>query len=119
KQRDQYRKRRRMNDVFQIALVGYTNAGKSTIFNRLTNETTLEEDRLFATLDPLTRLIDLPSGFQALLTDTVGFLQDLPTTLIAAFRSTLEEVTEADLILHVVDGSHSNSEQHQSTVLRL
>lgn len=119
KQREQYRKNRRVNNVFQIALVGYTNAGKSTIFNRLTDESTLEENRLFATLDPLTRHIDFPSGFQALLTDTVGFLQELPTTLIAAFRSTLEEVTEADLIIHVVDGSHSNNDQHQKTVLDL
>src|SRR5690625_3005323 len=119
RQREQYRKRRKQNSVFQIAIVGYTNAGKSTIFNRLTDSDTLEEDQLFATLDPLTRQIQLPSGFNALITDTVGFIQDLPTTLIASFRSTLEEVTEADFILHVVDGSHSNSEQHQSTVLRL
>jgi len=119
KQREQYRKRRKTNEVFQIALVGYTNAGKSTIFNRLTDSGTLEEDRLFATLDPLTRQIDLPSGFQALLTDTVGFLQDLPTSLIAAFRSTLEEAAEADLIVHVVDGAHPDSNLQQKTVLNL
>lgn len=118
-QREQYRKRRKMNGVFQIAIVGYTNAGKSTIFNRLTNSSTLEEDQLFATLDPLTRQIQLPSGFKALITDTVGFLQDLPTTLIASFRSTLEEATEADFILHVVDGSHADQVQHQETVMRL
>lgn len=118
-QREQYRERRRLNDVYQIALVGYTNAGKSTIFNRLANETSLEEDRLFATLDPLTRQVDLPSGFSALITDTVGFLQDLPTTLIAAFRSTLEEVKEADLIIHVVDGAHSNYLEQQKTVIKL
>lgn len=119
KQREQYRKRRRDNNVFQIAIVGYTNAGKSTLFNRLTNSESLEEDKLFATLDPLTRKIKLPSGFEALITDTVGFLQDLPTSLIAAFRSTLEEVTEADFLLHIVDGSHIDQEQHQETVVKL
>lgn len=116
KQREQYRKRRRRSFVYQIAIVGYTNAGKSTIFNRLAEETTKEEDLLFATLDPLTRKIHLPSGFECLLTDTVGFLQDLPTSLIAAFKSTLEEVTEADFLLHVVDASHPDHEQHIQTV---
>src|SRR5690625_1006758 len=119
KQRDQYRKRRRQKNVFQIAIVGYTNAGKSTIFNRLTESDTLEEDLLFATLDPLTREIKLPSGFQTLITDTVGFLQHLPTTLIAAFRSTLEEVTEADFILHIVDAANPDHVQQQETVLSL
>ncbi|HAM80424.1 GTPase HflX [Ornithinibacillus bavariensis] len=119
KQRNQYRKRRKTNDVFQIAIVGYTNAGKSTLFNRLTNSESLEENKLFATLDPLTRKIHFPSGFESLLTDTVGFIQHLPTTLIAAFRSTLEEVKEADFILHVVDSSHPDHEQHQKTVIRL
>lgn len=119
RQREQYRKRRKINSVFQIAIVGYTNAGKSTIFNRLTNSNTLEEDQLFATLDPLTRQIQLPSGFKALVTDTVGFLQQLPTSLIASFRSTLEEVAEADFILHVVDGSHEDQIQHQDTVIKL
>jgi GTP-binding protein HflX len=119
RQREQYRKRRKHNDVFQIAIVGYTNAGKSTIFNKLTNSETLEENQLFATLDPLTREIKLPSGFQTLLTDTVGFLQDLPTSLIAAFRSTLEEVTEADFLIHVVDGSNPDIIQQQHTVMGL
>lgn len=116
KQRDLYRQRRKRNDVFQIAIVGYTNAGKSTLFNQLTDSASLQEDKLFATLDPLTRQITLPSGMHTLVTDTVGFIQDLPTTLIAAFQSTLEEVTEADFILHVIDGSHPNMEQHQDTV---
>lgn len=119
KQREQYRKRRRINGVFQIALVGYTNAGKSTIFNQFTEGDTLVEDKLFATLDPLTREIELPSGFKLLITDTVGFLEDLPTQLIAAFRSTLEEVKEADLIMHVVNGAHPDKERQQQTVMKL
>ncbi|RKQ37560.1 GTPase HflX [Oceanobacillus halophilus] len=119
RQREQYRNRRKSNDVFQIAIVGYTNAGKSTIFNRLTDSESLEENKLFATLDPLTRKIQLPSGFQALITDTVGFIQDLPTSLIAAFRSTLEEVKEADFLLHVVDMSQENQVEQQKTVMKL
>lgn len=99
KQRSQYRERRKKNSAFQISIVGYTNAGKSTLFNRLTNSVSFEEDKLFATLDPMTRRLHLSSGFQALISDTVGFIQDLPTTLVAAFRSTLEEVLEADFIL--------------------
>lgn len=118
-QREQYRRRRKLNYTFQIAIVGYTNAGKSTIFNRLTDESSLEEDLLFATLDPLTRKITLPSGFECLMTDTVGFLQDLPTSLIAAFKSTLEEVTEAELLLHVVDATHEDYEQQQTTVMQI
>lgn len=117
--RERYRGRRKRNRRFQISLVGYTNAGKSTLFNQLTDADSFEENRLFATLDPLTRKLHLPSGFTALVTDTVGFIQHLPTTLIAAFRSTLEEVKEADLILHIIDASHPNFEQHERTVLSL
>src|SRR5690625_7400386 len=87
--------------------------------NTLIEEDALEEDLLFATLDPLTRKITLPSGFETLITDTVGFLQDLPTTLIAAFKSTLEEVGEADLIIHVVDVTHEDKQQQQETVIKI
>ncbi|TRM12475.1 GTPase HflX [Lentibacillus cibarius] len=119
RQREQYRQRRKANEVFQIAIVGYTNAGKSTLFNRLTQSDSVAEDQLFATLDPLTRQIQLPSGFQTLITDTVGFIQDLPTSLIASFRSTLEEVAEADFILHIVDMSNPDLEQQERTVHNL
>jgi len=92
------------------ALVGYTNAGKSTLFNRMTQASVLSADMLFATLDPTLRAVDLPSGLRIILSDTVGFIADLPTMLVAAFRATLEEVVEADLILHVRDISRDDSE---------
>ena len=117
--RERYRERRKKNHVFQVAIVGYTNAGKSTLFNRLTEATSYEENQLFATLDPMTKKCILPSGFSVLITDTVGFIQDLPTSLIAAFRSTLEELKEADLLLHVVDTSNPDYFQHEQTVNQL
>ncbi|WP_142333622.1 GTPase HflX [Bacillus wiedmannii] len=117
--RKRYRERRKDNKVFQVSLIGYTNVGKSTLFNRLTEADTFEENLLFATLDPTTRKMLLPSGYTVLLTDTVGFIQDLPTSLIAAFRSTLEEAGEADVILHVVDSADPNYVGHEKTVKRL
>ena len=98
------------------ALVGYTNAGKSTLFNRLTRATVLEADMLFATLDPTLRAVTLPSGMKIILSDTVGFISDLPTMLVAAFRATLEEVIEADVILHVRDVSHEDTEAQSHDV---
>ena len=106
KHRKLHRERRQMNRIPTVALVGYTNAGKSTLLNVLTNAGVLAEDKLFATLDPTTRRVILPEGPEILLTDTVGFIQKLPHQLIAAFRATLEELEQADLLLHVVDASH-------------
>ena len=108
--RQTQRKARRRSRVPTVALVGYTNAGKSTVLNRLTNAGVLVEDRLFSTLDPTTRRTELPGGEAVLLTDTVGFVRKLPHQLVEAFRSTLEEVTEADLLLHVVDASSPDPE---------
>jgi GTP-binding protein HflX len=114
--RRQYRRQRQRQWLPVVSLVGYTNAGKSTLLNALTHADVLASDRLFATLDPVTRRLTLPSGKQVLLTDTVGFIQKLPTELVAAFRATLEEINEADLILHVVDITHHNVQDQVHTV---
>jgi GTP-binding protein HflX len=103
--RQLHRSRRKNVGAPVVALVGYTNAGKSTLLNRLAHAKSLAEDKLFATLDPMTKRVRFEGGQEILLTDTVGFVQHLPTTLVAAFRATLEEVAEADLIVHVVDAS--------------
>lgn len=100
-----------------VALVGYTNAGKSTLFNRLTDAGVMAKDQLFATLDPTMRQIELPRGRKVILSDTVGFISDLPTMLVAAFRATLEEVLEADIILHVRDIAHAESEEQAGDVM--
>ncbi|SHI43036.1 GTP-binding protein HflX [Palleronia salina] len=99
-----------------VALVGYTNAGKSTLFNRMTGADVIAEDMLFATLDPTMRAVDLPSGKRVILSDTVGFISDLPTQLVAAFRATLEEVLAADLVVHVRDISHPETEEQAEDV---
>ena len=116
KQRQLYRYQRKRAGVPIVALVGYTNAGKSTLMRRLTDADVLVENKLFATLDPTTRRIRLPGGGAALLTDTVGFIQKLPTQLVAAFQATLEELAEADLLLHVVDITHPDAAQQSQAV---
>ena len=114
-QRALYRRRRERNGIPGVALVGYTNAGKSTLMRALSGADVLAENKLFATLDPVTRRLRLRTGEVVLLTDTVGFIQKLPTDLVAAFRATLEELAEADLLLHVIDISHPNAfEQTQA-----
>lgn len=112
-----HREARRRVPYPVVSLVGYTNAGKSTLFNRLTRSEVAAEDLLFATLDPTMRRLDLPSGRKAILSDTVGFISDLPTHLVAAFRATLEEVTEADIVVHVRDAHHPDSEAQREDVL--
>jgi GTP-binding protein HflX len=114
-----HRDRRKRVTYPIVALVGYTNAGKSTLFNRMTASSVLSADMLFATLDPTLRAIELPHGSRIILSDTVGFISDLPTMLVAAFRATLEEVIEADLILHVRDISHEDSEAQLRDVERV
>jgi len=118
RQRSQHRRRRARQGVPVVALVGYTNAGKSTLMRALSGADVFTEDLLFATLDPVTRRVALPSGEQVLLTDTVGFIQKLPTQLIAAFRATLEELADADLLVHVVDITHPNAAEQSETVER-
>ncbi|MGX0746301.1 GTPase [Staphylococcus capitis] len=114
--RERYRNKREQNQVFQVALLGYTNAGKSSWFNVLANEETYEKNLLFATLDPKTRQIQINEGFNLIISDTVGFIQKLPTTLVAAFKSTLEEAKDANLLLHVVDASHPEHRTQYDTV---
>ena len=119
KTRELHRKGRARVPYPVVALVGYTNAGKSTLFNRLSGAEVLAKDLLFATLDPTMRVINLPLGRKVILSDTVGFISDLPTSLIAAFRATLEEVLEADIILHVRDVSHAETEAQAEDVNRV
>ena len=117
KQRGLRRSRRKKVGLPQVAIVGYTNAGKSTLLNRMTRSDVDAEDKLFATLDPTSRRLRFPREREIILTDTVGFIRDLPKDLVEAFRSTLEEVIEADLILHVVDGASSELSMHMDEVL--
>lgn len=114
--RKQYRSRRQRSQIPLVTLVGYTNAGKSTLLNRLARADVYVANQLFATLDPTTRRVGLPGGHSALFTDTVGFIQKLPTALVAAFRATLEEITEADLLIHVVDIKHMNAQAQAEAV---
>jgi GTP-binding protein HflX len=116
KHRSQYRIRRKNSGLPVVAIVGYTNAGKSTLLNTLTSAGVVVADQLFATLDPTTRRVRLPGGRTILLTDTVGFIQKLPLSLLSAFRATLEEIAEADLLLHIVDVSHPNARQQVEAV---
>ncbi|SEP65249.1 GTP-binding protein HflX [Streptococcus equinus] len=119
KNRETGREKRTESQVFKIGLIGYTNAGKSTIMNVLINDKQYEADELFATLDATTKQIYLQNQFQVTLTDTVGFIQNLPTELVAAFKSTLEESRHVDLLLHVIDASDPNHAEHEKVVLNL
>ena len=115
--RNRHRQQRRKTNIPVVALVGYTNSGKSTLLNALTDANIYVADQLFATLDPTTRQLELASGETVLLSDTVGFIQKLPTDMIVAFRAPLEEVADAALLLHLIDGSHENAAQQKTTVL--
>jgi GTP-binding protein HflX len=115
-QRALHRRRRARQGMRVVALVGYTNAGKSTLLRALSGADVFTENLLFATLDPLTRRVRLPSGHDVLLTDTVGFIQKLPTQLVASFRATLEELADADVLVHLVDITHENAEEQYATV---
>lgn len=114
--RQQYRTRRKKSNLPIITIVGYTNAGKSTLLNQLVGSNVYVANQLFATLDPTTRRIELPGGYHALITDTVGFIQKLPTTLVAAFRATLEEISESDLLIHVADITHPSFKDQIASV---
>jgi GTP-binding protein HflX len=115
-EKQRHTQRRNRSEKIKVSLVGYTNTGKSTLFNALTGETVLAEDKLFATLDSTTRKVNLPQKQQILLSDTVGFIKKLPHQLVAAFKATLEEVLEADLLLHIVDASHPEAEAQIAAV---
>ena len=115
--RNRYRNQRRNSKIPIVTIIGYTNSGKSTLINKLSNSNVYVADKLFATLDPTTRRIELLDGYQALISDTVGFIQKLPTTLIESFQATLEEISESDLLLHVIDISHPNAKGHASSVI--
>ena len=117
--RERSRQKRQNSELFQIGLIGYTNAGKSTIMNVLTNKNQYEADELFATLDATTKSVNLIGRLNVTLTDTVGFIQDLPTELVSSFKSTLEESKNVDLLVHVIDASDPNHEEHEKTVLAI
>ena len=119
KNREVVREKRLESPIFKIGLIGYTNAGKSTIMNALTSKAQYEADELFATLDATTKSIHLTGNLQVTLTDTVGFIQDLPTELVTSFKSTLEESKNVDLLVHVIDASDPNHEEHEKTVLQI